>query len=154
MDLLLNSLLTDGTHLDPLEGSYYSNITGFIRGDIKFYNISLPSLESLSVPPSSSLSQTSSLASPNDTTTTNKTPSPPPWLPHAKSLMSPLNTSEVIERASTWNWTGCDKIALSVVEKAPIPDGDKRKMKALNLTEEMTVVHVRTSYPFSLLLHR
>jgi hypothetical protein len=81
----------------------------------------------------------------------NLTP-PPPWLPHAKFIMSPLNTTEVIERASSWNWTGCDKIALSVVEKAPIMD--KGKGKTLNLTEEMTVVHVRTSYPFSLLLHR
>jgi transmembrane E3 ubiquitin-protein ligase len=142
MEPLLSSLLTDGTHLDPSQASYYSNITGFIRGDITFYNISLPSLDSLS----SLASSTNN----NDTTTTNLT-LPPPWLPHAKSIMSPLNTTEVIERASSWNWTGCDKIALSVVEKAPIIE---RKGKALNLTEEMTVVHVRTtSYPFSLLLH-
>ena len=133
MEPLLSSLLTDGTHLDSSHASYYSNITGFIRGDITFYNISLPSLDSLS------------FLTNNDTTTTNLT-LPPPWLPHAKSIMSPLNTTEVIERASSWNWTGCDKIALSVVEKAPIID---RKGKALNLTEEMTVVHVRTSYPFS-----
>ncbi|KIM83157.1 hypothetical protein PILCRDRAFT_819938 [Piloderma croceum F 1598] len=138
MEPLLSSLLADGTHLDPSEASYYSNITGFIRGDITFYNISLPFLESLSVSPSSSLASPTDIN--NDTTTTNLT-SPPPWLPHAESLMSPLNTSEVIERASSWNWTGCDKIALSVVEKAPIMDGDKGKGKGLNLTEEMTVVH-------------
>ena len=122
MEPLLNTFMTFGTHLDPSEDSYYSNITGFIRGDIMFHNITSLPLDN------------------NDNTK-------PAWIPHAQTLMSNLNTSEVIERASTWNWTGCDKVAMSVVEKAPKPSGDRSLGRGLgNLTEEMTVVHVRIAF--------
>lgn len=111
MEPLLSSFMTFGLHLDPSKASYYSNITGFIRGDVKFHNIT-PSFLSNS--------------------STN-----PIWRPFAENLMNGTNATEVIERSSTWNWTGSDKVALSVVEKNPLTSQDQ----SLNLTEEMAVVH-------------
>src|ERR1700735_4056574 len=112
MEPLLSSFMTFGLHLDPSKASHHSNITGFIRGDVKFHIIT-PSFLSNS--------------------STN-----PIWRPFAENLMNGTNATEVIERSSTWNWTGSDKVALSVVEKNPLTSQDQ----SLNLTEEMAVVHV------------
>ena len=116
MEPLLSSFMTFGSHLDPMEGSYYSNITGFIRGDTKFHNIT-PAFK----------------------------PSPSPdhkWRQYAEKLMIGTNTTEVIERSGTWNWTGSDRVALSVVEKNPLSGQDR----SLNLTEVLTLVHVSSLF--------
>lgn len=52
--------------------------------------------------------------------------------------MNGSNMTEAVEKSGTWNWTGSDKVALSVVEKSPVPSGEN-----LNITEEIVVVHVR-----------
>lgn len=105
----MNSFMTFGTHLDPNEASYYTNITGFIRGDVSFHNITPPSL-----------------AMANN------------WESYAVNMMNGTNMTEVAERASSWNWTGSDKVALSVVEKDPAGAAGKK----LNLTEDILLVHV------------
>jgi hypothetical protein len=116
---LLSSFITFGSQLDPNKDSYYSNITGFIRGDIKFHNITPAFLSNPSIDP--------------------------PWKAYAETLMNGTNTTAVTERSSTWNWTGSDKVALSVVEKNPVSGQDR----SLNITEEITVVHVH-SHPVCL----
>lgn len=95
--------MTFGSNLDPNDASYYSNITGFIRGDIKFYNITSQFL---------------------DTSTANQT-----WGPLAKTLMYRTNTSEVVQRSGSWNWAETDKMAMSVVEKSSILEREDLKKK-------------------------
>lgn len=116
MGLLLDHFITFGSHLDSSKASYYSNITGFIRGDLKFHNIT-PSFLSNS--------------------TAN-----PVWRPFAENFVNGTNTTEVVQRSSTWNWSGSEKVALSVVEKSPVGSNDR----SLHLTEEITVVHVCNIY--------
>lgn len=83
--------MTFGSHPDPNQASYYSNITGFIRGDIDFYNITPQFLA---------------------TSSANQT-----WRPFAETLMYGTNMTEVVQRSGSWNWMDTDKVALSVVEK-------------------------------------
>jgi hypothetical protein len=91
---LLDSFIVHRGDLDPTRASYYSNITGFIHGDATYHNISPPSLS-------------------RDST-------PPVWKPTAENYMSGTNMSDLTNRASTWNWTASNKVALSVVEKHPL----------------------------------
>ena len=114
MEPLMSSFMTFGARVDPNEASYYTNITGFIRGDVAFHNIT---------PPSLSISNS--------------------WEAYAKSIMNGANMTEVTERANSWNWTGSDKVALSVVEKDPAGAVGKR----LNLTEDILLVHVSHGDP-------
>ena len=115
MEPLLNSFMTFGSHLDPNKESYYTNIIGFIRGEVKFHNITPSFLSNIS--------------------------SNPMWRPFAEDIMNGTNTTEVEQRASTWNWTASDKVAMSVVEK-------NTEDRSFNLTEQIMVVHVRNTLYF------
>lgn len=53
-----------------------------------------------------------------------------------------MNETEVTERASSWNWTGSSKVALSVVEKTP---GSER-----DVTKGISVIHVRVVQRFKM----
>ena len=110
----MNAFIPPGTRVDPNKASYYTNITGFIRGDLSFHNISLPSL-----PMSNS------------------------WETYARSMMNGTNMTEVTERANSWNWTGSDRVALSVVEKDPMGTTGKK----LDLIEDILLVHVSHGNP-------
>lgn len=108
---LIDFLLTEGRILNPSKSSYYSNVTGFIHGDSHFFNISPVALPTLN----------SSLQ----------------WKPAAVAFMgaNDTNMTDIIDRIGTWNWTASDKVALSVVEKAPNP--------SVNITDKVALVHVR-----------
>lgn len=42
---LVESHMTFGSRLDPSRASYFQNVTGFVRGDLAYYNLSLSSVE-------------------------------------------------------------------------------------------------------------
>ncbi|KAK0199252.1 hypothetical protein DFS33DRAFT_1262349 [Desarmillaria ectypa] len=86
---LLHEFIPVHLPLDPLYSSYYSNVTGFIRGSSAFFNITPSFLSTASYP----------------------------WKEAVESFMAEVNETEVVERAGTWNWTASRRIALSVSEK-------------------------------------
>ncbi|KAF8159628.1 hypothetical protein B0H34DRAFT_704239 [Crassisporium funariophilum] len=90
---LLDAFQLQGSILDPVHHSYYSNITGFIHGNAKLSNITLPTLTH------------------NDTIH---------WRQQAEQYMIGVNTTTLPERLGSWNWTASTKVALSVVEKKPL----------------------------------
>lgn len=102
---LLSTFLNPGVQLNSLRASYYSNITGFIHGDAKFYNISPPSLPALN----------SSFQ----------------WIPAAESFMGEVNMNETLDRMGWWNWTASEKVALTIVEKLPNPSANVSEKMAL-----------------------
>ncbi|KAI6024101.1 hypothetical protein BKA83DRAFT_4267758 [Pisolithus microcarpus] len=97
---LVESHMTLGSPLDPSSASYFPNITGFIRGEIDFYNITLPSL--------------------NDTQA--------PWASYAQSYMANTNASEVVNYLGTQDWKTIRKMAWSVVDRAVVDQGVANKM--------------------------
>lgn len=84
--------------MNPNKASYYSNITGFLRGEVDFHNITHTFLANSSVPPG--------------------------WAGFANELVGEANETDVTERSSSWNWAGSNKVSLSVVEKNPGPEWD------------------------------
>lgn len=74
--------------LDPSLGSYYSNVTGFFRGDTRYYNLS---------------------SIPYDTNVT--------WKPTADHIMENANLSAIPERLGTWNWSAADSITIKVHDR-------------------------------------
>ncbi|EEB87411.1 hypothetical protein MPER_15242 [Moniliophthora perniciosa FA553] len=93
---LIRTLLPHNGSYDPLRTSFYSNITGFIHGDAKYYNIS----------PEAWNQSTDSVS----------------WAPLAQAYMAndTRNMTEVVEKSGTWNWTIPETVAFSLVEKAPV----------------------------------
>ena len=115
---LVTSLITFGPQLDPLEASYYTNLTGFWRGDVQFYNLTA-----------------------HATSETNLTQTLP-WMPLAHSLLESsnftTNATELSERLGSWNWEGSNKAAISV--------GDKlvwSKPHLTNVSKDIAIIHVR-----------
>ncbi|KAI6126043.1 hypothetical protein EDD16DRAFT_1554771 [Pisolithus croceorrhizus] len=97
---LVESHLTLGSPLDPSSASYFPNITGFIRGEMDFYNITLPSL--------------------NDTQA--------PWTPYAQSYMDNTNITEIVNYLGAQDWKTTRKMAWSVVDRAIVDQGVANKM--------------------------
>ncbi|KZP30544.1 hypothetical protein FIBSPDRAFT_777298 [Athelia psychrophila] len=95
---LVESFILQGTYLNPNKASYYSNITGFLRGEVDFHNITHTFLANSSVPPG--------------------------WAGFANELVGEANETDITERSSSWNWAGSNKVSLSVVEKNPGPEWD------------------------------
>ncbi|KAL4066048.1 hypothetical protein V8B97DRAFT_1864919 [Scleroderma yunnanense] len=89
---LVESHMTFGSRLDPSTASYFPNITGFIRGDLDFYNISLPNLDGTDVP----------------------------WKSYAQSYMADSNVTEVTSYSETWNWNATQKVSWSIIDRAMI----------------------------------
>ncbi|KAH7913824.1 hypothetical protein BJ138DRAFT_1145081 [Hygrophoropsis aurantiaca] len=87
---LVESFVSFDSQLGPSQ-SYFSNITGFVRGDLDFYNIT-----------------PSRLALEHDS-----------WTPYAQSFMSGTNMSELLEKTGNWNWTASEKISWSVLVRSP-----------------------------------
>ncbi|KAF9266758.1 hypothetical protein L218DRAFT_921385 [Marasmius fiardii PR-910] len=94
---LLQFLLPQNDTIDSRISSYYPNITGFLHGEAKYYNLSLESLDQSSLP----------------------------WTPLARLYTGNApnnetrNVSEIADKLGSWNWTFPDEIAISVVEKEP-----------------------------------
>lgn len=118
---LVTSFLAFGSQLDPMEASYYTNLTGFWRGEGQFYN----------------------LTSSNSTSESNDTDSLP-WRPIAHSLLTSSNftpnVTELSERLGSWNWSSSNKAAISV--------GDKliwSKPHLTNISKDIAIIHVCSS---------
>lgn len=89
----LDAFHIQGRVLDPLRESYYPNITGYVRGNAQFYNITPVSLEN-----NNSLQ----------------------WKSLAERYMAGVNMTTVVEKASTWNWTASNKMVMTLQEKKPL----------------------------------
>ena len=89
---LVESLMTFGSRLDPFSASYFPNITGFLRGELDFYNISLSNL--------------------NETDLS--------WKSYAQSYMADSNMTEVTNQLGTWNWNATQKMSWSIMDRALI----------------------------------
>lgn len=104
--------------VDPQAASYYTNLTGFWRGDVNFHN--LTKLE------------------------VNATTPPPPWHRLADELVASANLTNATEFASrvgSWNWTRSNKVQISLGDKLMWDEAGHR-----NLTKDIAMVHV--SYCF------
>lgn len=89
---LLDAFQIKGQTLNPLRESYYPNITGYVRGNAQFYNITPASLQK------------------NDSL---------PWKSLAEQYMAGTNLTAAVEKASTWNWTASRKMVMTLHEKRP-----------------------------------
>jgi len=111
---LVESLITFGPQLDPYKESYYSNLTGFWKGDLQFYN--LTSLANLSM-----------------VTTA------PPWRALAEQYLAGqnmTNATEVAERMGSWNWTASHKFTMSIRDKTVLPQG-----AFTDLPRDVAIIH-------------
>jgi hypothetical protein len=99
---------------DPSEASYYSNITGFIHGDVRFHNITPASI--------------------------SRSASKPPWSDRTELLMAGVNMTSVVDLIGTWNWSASHKLALSVVEKLPSQASEKTESKSIALVHVRSLV--------------
>ena len=86
---LVQAFLGFGPELDPNQGSYYSNITGFWHGDLHFHNL----------------------------TSLNASEAASPWRHLSEQFILPTNLSAVPELLGPWNWTRSNKLAVSVGDK-------------------------------------
>ncbi|KAF8840833.1 hypothetical protein BDN67DRAFT_950901 [Paxillus ammoniavirescens] len=108
---LAQSFMNFGTRLDPHHASYFPNTTGFIRGDLDFYNITPSSLNLTSFP----------------------------WKPYAESYMSDANMTELLSNLGSWNWSAVDKISWSVIDRAPInADGVSERIAMIHGRIDLT----------------
>ena len=105
--------MTFGSQLDPQSSSYYTNLTGFWRGDVTFYN-----LTNLRV---------------------NETTPLPPWHHLAEDLVAHANLTNMTEFTNTlgsWNWTRSNKVAISFGDR--LVWSEKRKEPS----KDIAMIHV------------
>ncbi|EGO20833.1 hypothetical protein SERLADRAFT_442196 [Serpula lacrymans var. lacrymans S7.9] len=105
--------MTFGSQLDPSHSSYFPNVTGFIRGDVNYHNVTLPSL---------SHPNTSDLA----------------WASLARTYMADPNMTEVLQKIGPWNWSGSEKIPWSLMARTPV-----EVTAANNASARIAMVHGR-----------
>ncbi|KAI0334632.1 hypothetical protein GY45DRAFT_1269816, partial [Cubamyces sp. BRFM 1775] len=86
---LVQAFLTLGSELDPSQGSYYSNMTGFWHGDLHAHNL----------------------------TSLNTSEAASPWRHLSEQFILPTNLSAVPELLGPWNWTRSNKLAVSIGDK-------------------------------------
>ncbi len=106
---LVEAFLPFGSELDPKQGSYYSNMPGFWHGDTQPHNL----------------------------TALNTSEAASSWRHLSEQFLLPVNFSAIPDLLGPWNWTGTNKLSLSVGDKL-IPferAGDKHK--------DIAVIHVR-----------
>ncbi|KAL4250477.1 hypothetical protein ABKN59_006994 [Abortiporus biennis] len=118
---LVESFMTFGPELVPETSSYYSNLTGFWRGDIRFYN-----LTDLPVPSDGEVV--------------------PEWYHLAKDFVAGANMTnmtEVAERIGPWNWTASNKLAISVGDKLVYPE---KATGYANVSQEIAMIHGKIDF--------
>lgn len=96
---LVEAFLSFGSEIDPKQGSYYSNMTGFWHGDTHLHNL----------------------------TALNASEAASSWRYLSEQFLLPVNLSAIPNLLGPWNWTATNKLSLSVGDKL-IPfehDGDK-----------------------------
>ena len=86
---LVAAFVPAGLELDPMQASYYSNLTGFWHGDLQFHNL----------------------------TSLNATEQAAPWRRLVEQWMITTNLTEIPERMGPWNWTRSNKVTLNVGDK-------------------------------------
>lgn len=109
--------MTFGGQVDPQSAAYYTNLTGFWRGDVRFHN--LTNLQS------------------------NESSPLPPWHTLSDDLVSRANLTNATEFASrvgSWNWTRSDKVQISLGDKFMWDEGEHR-----NLSKDIAMIHVSNS---------
>ncbi|EJF60599.1 hypothetical protein BD309DRAFT_958957 [Dichomitus squalens] len=101
---LVAAFLPFGLELDPKQGSYYSNLTGFWHGDLQLHNL----------------------------TSLNATEKTSPWRHLAEQWMLTTNLSEIPERLGSWNWTRSNKVTLNVGDKlVPYKQSEEGETKSI-----------------------
>ncbi|TBU30076.1 hypothetical protein BD311DRAFT_755258 [Dichomitus squalens] len=101
---LVAAFLPFGLELDPKQGSYYSNLTGFWHGDLQLHNL----------------------------TSLNATEQTSPWRHLAEQWMLTTNLSEIPERLGSWNWTRSNKVTLNVGDKlVPYKQSEEGETKSI-----------------------
>ncbi|KAI0793636.1 hypothetical protein C8Q74DRAFT_1243576 [Fomes fomentarius] len=83
------SFIPFGREIDPKQGSYYSNMTGFWHGDVQLHNL----------------------------TALNTTEQASPWRHLSEQFMIPTNLTAIPELQGPWNWTRSNKVTLNVGDK-------------------------------------
>ena len=123
---LVHSLLPTPPRFEGYN-SYYHNVSGFLNGPSKFYN--LTSLHNASLPTS------------NESVL-------PSWYPFADqfSKHAQINATEVAERVGAYNWTGIDKITITIMEFRR-----EDNVESPRSTKMLTLLHVCIIY--EILLH-
>jgi hypothetical protein len=98
--------------VDPLQHSYFPNVTGFIRGPSSVFNLTAETsrLEHMS------------------------------WDHDAVAFMEGVNRTELVEKLGTWNWTSVQRVAISALEKQREIDDDLKTL--VNGTEHILPVQV------------
>ncbi|KAI9063826.1 hypothetical protein FKP32DRAFT_1571123 [Trametes sanguinea] len=86
---LVNAFLEFGSELDPKQGSYYSNLTGFWHGDLSFHNL----------------------------TSLNASEAASSWRHLSEQFLLPTNLSAIPDLLGPWNFTRSNKVTLSVGDK-------------------------------------
>ncbi|KAI0343001.1 hypothetical protein BDW22DRAFT_1356560 [Trametopsis cervina] len=111
---LVSDFVTFGRQLDPYAGSYYTNLTGFWRGDIHFHNLT--------------------------NVTANPPQSPPFWLQHAQDFISSANLTNATalsERQGKWKWAHSTKTSISFGDKKLWSEEAMKR----NLSEDIALIH-------------
>ena len=106
--------MTFGSQLDLQFQSYYTNLTGFWRGDVEFHN--LTDLQS------------------------NATAPLPIWHHLAEDLVANANLTNATEftnRLGSWNWTRSDKVAISLGYKLMWTEEEHN-----DLSRDIAMIHV------------
>ncbi|KAI0069873.1 hypothetical protein K474DRAFT_1746897, partial [Panus rudis PR-1116 ss-1] len=100
-----------GSRLEPTQASYYSNLTGFWRGDLTFHNLTyFPEVEN-----------------------------PPEWYRLASDYIAGgnlTNSTEVAERLGPWNWTASDKAAMGIGDKLIYSEPH-----LTNVSKDISIIH-------------
>ncbi|RPD62600.1 hypothetical protein L226DRAFT_532406 [Lentinus tigrinus ALCF2SS1-7] len=94
---LVTAFLPFGLEVDPAQGSYYSNMTGFWHGDVQSHNL----------------------------TALNTTEQKSHWRHLSEQFMITTNLSAIPELLGPWNWTRSNKVTLNVGDKLVPLDATK-----------------------------
>lgn len=118
---LLGQFMSFGQRLHPQLGSYYSNLTGYWKGDVRFHNLT---------------QESHPLSSPDIIST-------PPWSRQASDYLigaNLTNATEFAQRLGAWNWTRSEKVDISF--------GDKLVWSERNgseVSKDVAILHVSPS---------
>ena len=117
-----------GVPLNPSYASYFSNITGFIQGPVKTYNLTTNGSD-----PIAETTSTASISYPNP-----KEPIIPPWTNLGYEFVKDINMTAALEHIGTWDWAADTTLTFRVVEKLPILSSRMKPGKDVQRMNETT----------------
>lgn len=129
--------MTFGVPLNPTFASYYNNVSGFVHGPVKIYNLtslsdfftnsSPPIITTVPAPPAHPLAVPG-----NGLETPLSSTIPPTWAGFAPAFLTQaFNTTDALLRIGTWNWSAPSELAFRMLEKQPVVSpGPGRRMNA------------------------